>query len=332
MELLNIFTVSNSILIHFYNNIIYYKQIICIIDAIMKLCVPINATSDTAKLIALGADEFYCGYLFQKKPYLNSVLSRHKGEKANFRSKEAIYETNKQITAAKKTLYITFNEHFFPKDIFPDIFTDIRGFLQNGINHFIISDINLLLLFKEKFPEAKLTASTGMHVMNSNTACFLKELGINRIILPRHLTLKEIIEMINTHPHLEFEIFLKNIACPNIDGFCSSLHGFIGNQNFHGLCHELKFENPKIASDRSLNDTACAACSLWDLLKLHNKTISLKIVGRSNCHNDIIEKDVLFFHILRDLNRSASQGRFREKAQALYKKIYKMNCPKNCYY
>ena len=298
----------------------------------MRLHVPINGNSNISRLAALGADGFYCGYLFRKDRLLNSVLSRHKGEKANFSSKEALSAAGKIISSLRKTLSIAINEHFFPKKFLPDILSDINDFLQMDMRYFIISDINLLLLVKKKHPEANLIASTGMHVMNSNLIRFLKKMGIDRIVLPRHLTLREMKEIIATNPKTEFEIFVKNIACANIDGFCSYLHGSIDKENYPAVCHALLFDQQQIVSDRHLSEFACAACTLWDLMRTNNKSLIIKIVGRSSYYNDIIEKDVTFFNTLKGMLNSVSKNLFKKRAREYYERIYGLSCPKNCYY
>ena len=193
----------------------------------MRLNVPINGKSNISALVDFGADEFYCGYLFNSNLFPKCILSRHKGKKANFKSLNLLCKMIKEIKILKKRVNVAINEHFFPENCMDNILFDVEKLLNSGVRGFIISDINLLIKIKSKFPESFLIASTGMHITNSKLVKFFKTLGIDRIVLSRHLSLSEIIEIIKLNPNMEFEMFIKNIDCANIDGFCSYVHGQI---------------------------------------------------------------------------------------------------------
>lgn len=300
----------------------------------MKLNVPINEKSNISDLVNLGVDQFYCGYLFNNGFYPRYILSRHKGEKANFKSLNSICKIVRVIKRLKKKVNIALNEHFFPEDCIDNILFDVERLLRVGAYSFIISDINLLIKIKNKFPASNLIASTGMHITNSKLVKFFKDLGINRIILSRHLRLSEIIEIIKSNPNMEFEIFIKNIDCTNIDGFCSYVHGDIKKRAFPAFCHQIKFKEKRILQSQSLDEFACAACSLVDIKKMINdKPLILKIVGRSECYNDLIKKDVIFFNLIIELvKRTEDKKRFRILSKMFYKTVYGFSCQNNCYY
>jgi collagenase-like PrtC family protease len=67
--------------------------------------------------------------------------------------------------------------------------------------------------------------STGGTTFNSETAKFYEELGASRVILPRHLKVQEIGQIVKDCPSLDFEVFILNSGCKNIDGFCTFQHG-----------------------------------------------------------------------------------------------------------
>ena len=54
---------------------------------------------------------------------------------------------------------------------------------------------------------------------------FYKNLNVRRIILPRHITTKEIERISKTIKSVELEVFILNSLDANVDGFCTYHHG-----------------------------------------------------------------------------------------------------------
>jgi putative protease len=64
---------------------------------------------------------------------------------------------------------------------------------------------------------------------NSYAVDFYKSLGVNRIILPRQLTLSEIQGIVTNRYHqMEFEVFALNDGCLFEEGFCQTSHALNG--------------------------------------------------------------------------------------------------------
>ena len=298
----------------------------------MEINVPINEKSNVLKLIELGADQFYLGYLLGSSFFPRGILSRHKDRKANFKSIEAASDSIQEIINAGKKVSITLNEYFYPESVLKEIMLDIKKLLNLGVSSFIVADINLLISARQKFPNLNLIASTTSHITNSKSVKFFKNFGIKRIVLPRNLLISEIKEIIGSDINMEFEIIVKNCDCANIEGLCSYLHGEIDNYNFSAFCNRIKYNNSNVLLAQRLDEFACAACGLFELKKMHAKSKILKIAGRSNCYNNTIEKDVFFFNILRKNNSIKDKLEFQRYTKLLFKKIYGHSCMDSCYY
>ena len=107
-----------------------------------------------------------------------------------------------------------------------------------GADAFIISDLGLISVLKERLPQASLHASTQMTVHSPAALKPLKRLGIKRVVLAREMSRKEIKEFCAAAKEegIEVEVFVHGALCMCVSGQCllsSVLGGRSGNR---GLC------------------------------------------------------------------------------------------------
>jgi len=93
---------------------------------------------------------------------------------------------------------------------------------EMGVSALIVADLDLLLALLEAGHGEKLHLSSLVAVSNKNSCEFFRNMGLARIILPRHLTLTEIERCIIDG--LEFEAFLINDGCVFEEGLCATSH------------------------------------------------------------------------------------------------------------
>lgn len=97
---------------------------------------------------------------------------------------------------------------------------DILFFAEEiGIDGIIVQDIGLGRLIKKHFPRLRLHGSTQMAVHNRAGAEALKEMGYNRVVLARELTLEEIRD-ISSIEGIETEVFIHGALCYSYSGLC----------------------------------------------------------------------------------------------------------------
>lgn len=160
-----------------------------------------------------------------------------------------------------------------------DAYNAVRDALFAGVDAFIIQDTGLAKMIREHFPEARLHASTQMSIMTPAGARFAKSLGFDRIVLPREMTLDEIIEMKNS-TDMELELFVHGALCMSVSGQCY-LSSILGSRSGNrGLCAQ-----PCRLPFTAKGDRNECALSLKDLSLIRhlNKldgVTSLKIEGR----------------------------------------------------
>ncbi len=143
----------------------------------------------------------------------------------------------------------------------------------------ILQDIGLASLIKNYFPDQTIHASTQMGIHNSLGLDFVKQLGFERTILERQVTLNEL-EGISNYAkkiEMELEVFIHGALCCSLSGQClfsSWLGGYSGNR---GKCKHpcrRKFDDQFLFSMKDLN-------LLEEIQKLVSLGIkSFKIEGR----------------------------------------------------
>ena len=148
------------------------------------------------------------------------------------------------------------------------------------IDAVIIQDMGIYLFFKRYFPELALHASTQMTVHSVAGAARLYELGFQRVVLSRELTLKEVRQIMEAVP-LEVETFVHGAMCYCYSGQCQMSAAYGERSANRGKCAQpcrLPYQTDKTGGYLlSLKDQM----TLFDLPELVAVGIdSFKIEGR----------------------------------------------------
>ncbi len=200
----------------------------------MKILAPVNSPKEVEKIIQAGADEIYCGVLPDnwKEKFTNIASSnRREWQAANLSNFCQLQEVVDIAHSNNIPVYLALNALYTEKQ-YPLVFEQVEKSKKIKIDALIIADLGLLLSLKKEKIDLDIHISTGGTTFNSETAKFYKELGASRIVLPRHLNIEEIEQIVRSCPSLEFEVFILNSGCKNIDGFCTFQHGV--NEILHG--------------------------------------------------------------------------------------------------
>jgi collagenase-like PrtC family protease len=358
----------------------------------MKIFSPLDKIEEVEPLIEAGVEEFYCGVLEETwyNPYPVISINRRPAGKGHIRNFEELRKTVDISHRNNVPIFFTLNEHYYIKRQLPILKEYIKKAVGAGVDALIISDYGLLAMLPQINAEVnpirksgrsfkpcqnslpsspppegkrllshklKIHLSTGGTVFNWRTAKFYQELGACRITLPRHLTLKEMKDIVKRIPELETTVFVFNSRCINIDGFCTFQHGLSGKQTplFYRNACMLPYDISCIAMNQDndgrcttndpqmiarqriwelvhLDDYPCAACALYEFNRMG--ITSLKIVGRGNPTERKI-KDVTFFRtLINHLHHDRPKlSDFRNYARKLYNKTYNRPCrPFMCHY
>lgn len=193
----------------------------------MKILAPVNKPREVEPLIAAGAQELYCGVLSSswKKKYTNVASpNRREWKASNLNSYQELKEVVTLAHSQDVPVILTLNA-FYTRPQYPALEEQLEEGLKTGVDALIVADLGLILFIKERGIKIPLHISTGGTAFNSRTIRFYQELGASRIILPRHFSVPEIVEIVQRAKGIEMESFILNRGCKNIDGFCTFQHG-----------------------------------------------------------------------------------------------------------
>ena len=99
----------------------------------------------------------------------------------------------------------------------------------------IIQDLGLYHLCKKYFPQIRLHASTLLGAHNSLAVRQFKNMGFNRVVLARELTIKEI-NSIARSSNVELEVFIHGALCFSYSGLCLFSSYLGGKSSLRGRC------------------------------------------------------------------------------------------------
>lgn len=100
----------------------------------------------------------------------------------------------------------------------------------------IMSDPGLIMLVRENFPEQAIHLSVQANAVNWAAVKFWQQIGIERVILSRELSVKEIGEISQQVPDIELEVFVHGALCMAYSGRCL-LSGYMNKRDANqGTC------------------------------------------------------------------------------------------------
>jgi len=135
-----------------------------------------------------------------------------------------------------KKAYLTLNVYAHDEDFGP-----LRAYLESirgiPVDAFLVSDLGVLSLIREVLPDARFHASTQANVTNLRAAKAWADLGAERIVLARELSLEEIRTIRDGLPdEIELEAFVHGAMCISYSGRCLLSNFMAGRDANRGLC------------------------------------------------------------------------------------------------
>ncbi|MEI6627178.1 MAG: U32 family peptidase C-terminal domain-containing protein [bacterium] len=200
----------------------------------------------------------------------------------------------------KKKVYVTINIFAHEKHIkaLPEYLKKLAKIKPHAL---IISDPGIIHLAQKYCPQIAIHLSTQANTINSEAVKFWKKMGVNRVILGRETSLKDIQAIHKAVPKMELEIFVHGAMCLSYSGRCylsSWLNNRSGNE---GLCTQpcrwdykvkleeklrpgefLEVENDDKGTYILNSKDLCLFDYLSELIKAG--VISFKIEGRTKSH------------------------------------------------
>ena len=178
-----------------------------------------------------------------------------------------------------KKVYLTLNIVFHNEDML-EVEEYIKDVVNAGIDAFIVSDPFIISHIKTNYPQVEVHLSTQNSTSNYVSVEYFKEEGIDRIVLARELSKKEIAEIIEK-TKVDIEIFIHGAMCTCYSGRCA-LSNYVTNRDANrGGCAQVcrfAFETKESKKFTMATKDLNMAVHIKDLIEIGVK--SLKVEGR----------------------------------------------------
>ncbi len=155
---------------------------------------------------------------------------------ANNFSIEEIKEACDFAHNLNKKVYLTLNIVFHNEDI-DGVEDFIKDVVDAGIDAFIVSDPFLIRYIKGKY-DVEVHLSTQGSTTNKDAVLYWKEEGLNRVVLAREVSIKEIKEIMDYSP-IDLEVFIHGAMCTFYSGRCTLSNYFTNRDANRGGCAQI---------------------------------------------------------------------------------------------
>lgn len=173
--------------------------------------------------VANGADAVYFG--------LSDFNARHRA--TNF-TVEELPQVMRYLHDHNVRGYVTCNTLIFSDEL-TQIVEYIKSLALAGADALIVQDLGLARLIRRLAPQLTVHGSTQMTLTDVRGVEFVRRLGIERVILARELSVKEIRD-ISAGTDLPLEVFIHGALCVAYSGQCLTSESLGGRSANRGQC------------------------------------------------------------------------------------------------
>lgn len=250
---------------------------------------------------AAGADEVYVGLdsrvindSFDNFSF-NGRYNKINGVQCQTQDVEELEKVVKYAQARKVQVNYTANIHYLSSKFAEDFDRYIDIGLELGVDALIVSNFGLIQRIRKRKISTPILAGVFLVTPNVEQTKILRDMGVDRVVLPQGATLKEIIAF-KEKTDMQVEIF-GHFGGGNNCGRCMLLHSPTISDIGPGCraTYDVYYDGKKQAQDSYYMDAAadCSLCSLPDLMKTNVDVI--KIVGRES-NNALVNSIVTEFY------------------------------------
>jgi putative protease len=238
----------------------------------MKIVAPVRSVDEVEMLLSCGADELYCGYTPEEWRAHSAGLwwvNRRDPRSSDFTRREHLLETIRLAHEGTVPVYVTVNAPFYPAGALPYLVDLCERLIQEyQADGLIVADLDLILSLGRRLGstgKARIHLSNLGGCYNHKSAEFFSSLGLERIILSRHMRRSEIERLVReAPPGIGFEVFALNDGCYFEEAYCRVSHS-LGGPFCLGDWTNLEPCGPHAAafSARLERERACLERYLW---------------------------------------------------------------------
>lgn len=173
--------------------------------------------------IANGADAVYFG--------LSNFNARHRA--TNFTLAE-LPDVMQRLHAANVRGYVALNTLIFSDEL-EEVARTVRAISEAGADAIIVQDLGLAWLASQLAPDLPIHGSTQMTLTEPRGIEFVRQLGVQRVILARELSVTEV-QRIAEQTFMPLEVFVHGALCVAYSGQCLTSEALGGRSANRGQC------------------------------------------------------------------------------------------------
>jgi len=190
-----------------------------------ELLAPAGNLRNLRYALAYGADAVYAGFprysLRVRNNDFNKIENLAKGIEQTHNAGRLFFLANNVIPHNNKLKWFM---------------RDMAEVMELSPDALIMADPGLIMMMKEKWPDAPIHLSVQANTMNYASVKFWYSVGIKRVILSRELSLDEVQEIRQNCPEMEIEVFVHGALCIAYSGRCL-LSGYLNHRDANqGSC------------------------------------------------------------------------------------------------
>lgn len=227
-------------------------------------------------------------------------------------------------------IFVAINFFYYSDITMPLVKKIIDEVISANVDGIIVSTREVLEYLSSIWFEGRINLSTIMPVYNTDTVQFLidefKELNLNlnRVILPRELTLKEIKSIAKSFPDLGFEVFWQGDYCRYANGYCLSEHKYFSRdlctfilKHWISITRSIKYDFKSTILNPELDDA-----TKQDLLDNSLRDITEIFVSQNLM--DSSQKNTLIVDYLQNFENNFYWTKDFEEIKTIAQKIYSL--------
>jgi putative protease len=255
-----------------------------------KLLSPVSSLESAVGVVSAGADEIYCAV---EIPGAEHVVNRPAA--CCVPTYEELGQIVRHARSRDVDTIVTLELPFMSEFMTQQMRDHISSCADQGIDAWIVGDLGLITLVQEMDLGIPIYASTYFVAMNHEAVNFLRRIGVQRVVLDRHMAVEEIRQVMQRAQDVEIEVFIHGSGCSNINFNCYLEGGRrrlpdVGSEyrGIKGLPTPCRtpFDIYEVGEDRRRLTRApildaytfCSLCQIPDLMEMG--VTGLKIVGR----------------------------------------------------
>ncbi len=176
------------------------------------------------KAVVMGADAVYMGGgMFGARAYADNPDG------------EGLIRAIDYCHLHDRKLYLTVNTLLKEEELTGQLYAYMKPLYEAGLDAVLVQDMGVFSFLSREFPDLPLHASTQMSIQSADGAKLLHDMGAERIVPAREISLEEI-RAIKSSCGIEIECFVHGALCYCYSGSClmSSLIG--GRSGNRGRC------------------------------------------------------------------------------------------------